>query len=73
MYSLGYGLLFFLARAAYRAMEPPKFLGSAAAVYAFISCMVKRAPVVLPRETVRFLRAEQRQKLKRLLGAGARD
>lgn len=73
MHSLGYGFLFFLARAVYRAKEPPMLLGSAAAVYAFISSIVKRSPVLLPPETVRFLRAEQRKKLKRLLGVRAHD
>lgn len=70
MHSLGYGFLFFLARQVYRAMEPPRLLGSAAALFTFVTSKLNGAPVVLPRETVRFLRTEQRQKLKRMLGVG---
>jgi len=70
MHSLGYGFLFFLARTVYRALEPPRFVGSAAALYAFVSCKVRGAPILLPQQTVRYLRTEQSRKLKRLLVDG---
>jgi glycosyltransferase involved in cell wall biosynthesis len=66
MHSLGYGLLFFLARCLYRVGEKPRVLGSAAAILGFLSRMMSGDPVLLPQELVRFLRAEQRNKLRRL-------
>jgi len=71
-HSLGYSFPFFVARRIYRALEPPMILSSAAALFGFVASMLKRAPVALPKETVRFLRAEQRRKLARLVGIGSR-
>lgn len=67
MQSLGYGLLFFLLRSAYRSLESPVLIGSAAAVFGFISGRLRGDPVVLSPEATRFLRAEQMRKLKRLV------
>lgn len=67
MQSLGYGLLFFLLRSAYRSLESPVLVGSAAAVFGFIGGRLRGDPVVLSPEATRFLRAEQMRKLKRLV------
>jgi hypothetical protein len=72
LHSLGFSFSFFLARCIYRALDPPWILGSAAGLFGFVANMLKRAPVMLPKETVRFLRAEQRRKLARLVGIGSR-
>jgi hypothetical protein len=70
-HSLGYSFSFFVVRRIYRALEPPMILSSAAALFGFVTSVLERAPVVLPKETVRFLRAEQRRKLARLVGMGS--
>lgn len=67
MYSLGYSFPFFLARRVYRIAERPRFVGSAAALFGYVSAMLAREPVLLPPETVRYLRSEQRHKLRRVL------
>jgi glycosyltransferase involved in cell wall biosynthesis len=68
MQSLGFGLLFFLARSVYRALESPVLIGSAAAVFGFVSSRLRGDPVVLSPEATRFLRAEQLGKLRRMVG-----
>jgi poly-beta-1,6-N-acetyl-D-glucosamine synthase len=65
MYSLGYDFIFFAFRCLYRSFEGPMIIGSAAALCGYIASAVKREPVMLPQATVRFLRAEQRAKLRR--------
>jgi len=65
LYSLGYGLLFFSLRCIYRALEPPKCVGSGAAFLGFLLGLLRRDPIVLPPEVVTFLRTEQRDKLLR--------
>lgn len=67
MHSLGYGFLFFALRCIYRVPEPPWLMGSAAAVFGFLASRLAGEPLALPPEVVRFLRAEQRDKIKRLL------
>ncbi|HYG36029.1 MAG TPA: glycosyltransferase family A protein [Clostridia bacterium] len=67
MYSLGYSCCFFAARCVFRSLEKPLLLGSVAALLGFLGSMLRRRPVVLPPEAVQYLRAEQNQKLKRLL------
>jgi len=67
MHSLGYGCCFFAVRCIYRALEKPRLLGSVAALCGFLDSMVRRHPIILPPEVVRFLRSEQKGKLKRLL------
>jgi len=66
-HSLGYDPLFYLLRCIYRLKEYPFVLGSGAALLGYISSMVRRRPVVLPAEVVKFLRTEQRTKLCRAL------
>jgi glycosyltransferase involved in cell wall biosynthesis len=68
MHSLGYGLLFFLFRCLYRSMTKPVILGSGAALYGYVGSVLSRSPVALPPDVVRFLRNEQRGKLKRAFG-----
>lgn len=67
MHSLGYGSVFFLLRCVYRTRERPRLLGSMAAVCGFVAAKLRGEPCVLPPELVRYLRAEQRAKLKALL------
>ncbi len=65
LYALGYSLSFFGLRCLYRSLKQPMLLGSLAALYGFLRGMFGREAIVLPPEVVRFLRAEQRQKLLR--------
>jgi glycosyltransferase involved in cell wall biosynthesis len=67
LYSLGYGLLFFFARCVYRLMERPRIVGSASAFFGYLSALICREPIVLAPDVVRYLRAEQRDKLMSLL------
>jgi len=66
-YSLGYSFSFFLIRCFYRLMKPPKVLGSTAALLGFLSSRMRGDPIALPPDAVRFLRGEQRMKLRRVL------
>lgn len=66
-YSLGYAPLFFCLRGVYRMTEPPRIIGSCAALFGYFRSLLMREPIVLPPDVVQFLRAEQRAKLHRLL------
>jgi biofilm PGA synthesis N-glycosyltransferase PgaC len=69
--ALGYSTLFFLARCAYKSSSNYLFLlGSIASVAGFAWGKVRRHPVRLPEATVDYLRAEQWNKLRRLLTRG---
>lgn len=65
-HSLGYGLLFYLARSAYRLKDPPAVIGSLAAIYGYLNSYLKREPVQLPGDMVDFIRHEQLERLKTL-------
>jgi biofilm PGA synthesis N-glycosyltransferase PgaC len=65
--SLGYDFLFLCLRCVYRLRDRPRIIGSAAILYGYFKGVVKRAPIVLPPDVVRYLRAEQRGKLVRFL------
>ncbi|MGD0207775.1 MAG: glycosyltransferase family A protein [Verrucomicrobiota bacterium] len=65
-YSLGYGPMFYLARCVYRWKDPPVIVGSGAALVGYLWSMMRRQPIVLPRDVVRYLKAEHREKLKRV-------
>jgi len=67
-HSLGYGFVFFMIRCLYRILEKPKLIGSAAALMGYLGSVIEREPVALPVDVVRFLRIEQREKIKRALG-----
>jgi poly-beta-1,6-N-acetyl-D-glucosamine synthase len=67
MHSLGYGLTFFLARCVFRCMERPRLLCSVASLGGFLAAIARQKPPAIPAEAVRFLRQEQRAKLRRLL------
>lgn len=67
MHSLGYGPVFFSLRCLYRVKERPRLLGSCAAFWGYLVGKLGGEPVALPPEAVRYLRAEHRAKLKRLL------
>ncbi len=66
-HSLGYGALFYFLRCVYRLRDRPVIIGSLAGLAGYLEGVLRRQPVVLPPATVRYLRAEQREKLKRLL------
>lgn len=68
LYSLGYDWWFFSLRCVYRSMERPRIIGSIAAIVGFLLGMLRREPIVLAPEVVRFLRTEQREKFLRKLG-----
>lgn len=65
LYSLGYGMTFFLARCVRRSVERPVLIGSLAALNGYLASAMRGDPIVLPQEVVEFLRAEQRSKLRR--------
>lgn len=67
LYSLGYTWWFFCFRCIYRSLDRPRIIGSGAAIVGFLLGMLRREPLVLTSEVVRFLRAEQREKLLRKL------
>ena len=66
-YSLGYSALFMFARCMYRLMQPPRVLGSAAAFLGYVRSQIYGEPLVLRPDIVKFLREEQRMKLKHVL------
>ncbi|HOF46845.1 MAG TPA: glycosyltransferase family A protein [Verrucomicrobiota bacterium] len=65
-YTLGYGMLFFVARCLRHCMDSPPLYGSAVAFAGYCQSLLRREPLALPVETVRYLRREQRGKLWRL-------
>jgi glycosyltransferase involved in cell wall biosynthesis len=67
-YSLGYGFLFYFVRCLYRSKHPPFLIGSIAALCGFMISLMRRRPILLPTEVLSYLKSEQRQRLKRLLG-----
>lgn len=66
-HSLGYDPLFYTFRCFYRLTEYPFVIGSLGALYGYVKCAVIRREIVLKPEVVRYLRTEQRSKLKRAL------
>jgi len=62
-HSLGYGMLFYLARCFYRLKDEPVVLGSCAAFLGYVESMLARRPVLLPVEVVKHLRQGQHRKL----------
>lgn len=65
LYSLGYDWWFFSMRCLYRLMDRPRIVGSGAAIVGFLLGLLRREPIVLATDVVRFLRTEQREKLLR--------
>jgi biofilm PGA synthesis N-glycosyltransferase PgaC len=70
LHSLGYRWLFFLARCIRRSLDRPRVIGSLAALYGYLVSAARGDPLVLPRDTLAYLKHEQRGKLLRLLGRG---
>lgn len=70
MRSLGYRWSFFVARCVRRSLERPRVIGSLGALYGYASAALRNDPVVLPSDTIAFLRDEQRAKLLRLVRLG---
>jgi len=68
LYSLGYDWRFFCLRCLSRTMEQPRVVGSGAAIVGFLLGVVRREPIVLSPDVVRFLRHEQRGKVLQRLG-----
>lgn len=67
MYSMGYGSTFYFLRCVFRAFDSPFIIGSIAALFGYMDSLFCRRPVVLSEDVVAYLKAEQRQRLKRLL------
>jgi hypothetical protein len=65
-YTLGYAPLFYVARCFYRMTDAPFLVGSMAELYGFVECILRRRPILLSPDVVRYLRGEQRQRLKAL-------
>lgn len=68
LHSLGYGFMFFFLRCLYRSMEPPKIVGSAAAIYGYLKSVIRGEQIVLPADAVKYLKGEQRSKILRAFG-----
>lgn len=66
-HSLGYGFVFLCLRCLYRAMDRPRILGSLAIFVGYVRGLVGRSPILLPPETVQYLRGEQQVKLRQQL------
>lgn len=66
-HSLGYSFLFMCMRCLYRLRDRPIVIGSVATLFGFVKGMIKGNPIVLPRNVVGYLRAEQRGKLVSIL------
>ena len=71
MYSLGYSPLFFFIRSLYRMFQPPFIVGSLGGLYGYFSDAIRRKPPAVAPEIVRFLRKEQRGKLKQMFKLGS--
>lgn len=67
MYSLGYGLPFFLARCVYRLADPPAVAGSFSALRGYLRARRENVPIVLAPPVLRYLRGEQSKKLLGLI------
>ena len=66
-HSLGYGFVFLCLRCLYRAMDRPRILGSVAIFIGYVRGLVSRSPILLPPDTVQYLRGEQHAKLRQQL------
>jgi glycosyltransferase involved in cell wall biosynthesis len=64
---LGYHMGFYLLRCIYRANERPIVAGSLLSLLGFLSSRQRREPICLRPDVVRYLRAEQKRKLMRVL------
>jgi glycosyltransferase involved in cell wall biosynthesis len=71
-FTLGYHPLFELVRCAFRVIEWPYLIGSAAELAGFVTAYFRYAEPALPEETVRYLRREQLARLASF-GRRARD
>jgi poly-beta-1,6-N-acetyl-D-glucosamine synthase len=69
---LGYDPLFQVVMGLYRAAaQPPYVLSGAALLCGYTSAALRRDPIALAGDEVAFLRAEQRQRLRRMVGLRA--
>lgn len=63
-YSLGYSPVFHITRSLFRMMQRPPFIGSAASILGYYYAFIQRRQRKLPDNVIRFLRNEQRGRLK---------
>jgi glycosyltransferase involved in cell wall biosynthesis len=70
-HSVGSLFLFEILKCGRRLRESPHVLGAAVRFYGYWSSCLRRAPLLAPDDFVDFLRREQRQRLKDLLGRPA--
>lgn len=66
-HSLGYGFIFLCLRCIYRSKDRPRVLGSFAIFIGYLRGLLGRSPILLPPDTVQYLRCEQQNKLRRSL------
>lgn len=64
---LGYNLVFYCLRCAYRVADPPFLLGSMLGMIGFLYARLRRDPVCLPSDVVSYLHSEQLGKIRRRL------
>jgi len=70
MHAMGYDLLFFCVRCVRRSLEAPPILGSLLAMFGFVGSALTRRPHTMPEDAIRYLRSEQRAKLRALFTGG---
>lgn len=62
-YHVGYDPLWMIARALRRLLHPPRFASCFGLLWGYFGAMVRRAPQVDDRETIRYVRQQQRRRL----------
>jgi len=67
-HTLGYSTGFYIYRAIYRIVDPPFLIGSIVSLAGFVYSKLRGDPVRLPANAVRYLRSEQKAKIRRFIG-----
>jgi glycosyltransferase involved in cell wall biosynthesis len=62
-YHVGYDPIWMIARAVRRLLHPPRFASCFGLLWGYFGAMVRRAPQVDDRETIRYVRQQQRRRL----------
>lgn len=67
-YQLGYQPIFQVIRCLGRIFERPFIIGSFIEIFSFFFCYLRKEKKILPPETIKYLRKEQIQRLKSIIG-----
>jgi len=66
-HSLGYRTVFYLLRSVLKMKSQPLVVGSLIALAGFMTARLMRQPIALPNEVVKYLRSEQKAKLRQYM------